>query len=82
MLFRVILGENDIRKIHADCLPETLHDFFAFLKCKLAVDRSFVVQFQDPDFNNEFCNLTNLKKRLKKRKGYIKSNCTTNNGVE
>lgn len=71
MLFRVILGENDIRKIHADCLPETLQDFFAFLKCKLAVDGSFVVQFQDPDFNNEFCNLTNLAE-LPKEKATLK----------
>lgn len=71
MLFRIILGENDIRKIHAYCLPETLDDFFAFLKCKLAVDGSFVVQFQDPDFNNEFCNLTNLAE-LPKEKATLK----------
>ncbi|XP_023659793.2 uncharacterized protein [Paramormyrops kingsleyae] len=71
MLFRIILGENDIRKIHADCLPETLDDFLAFLKCKLAVDGSFVVQFQDPDFNNEFCNLTNLAE-LPKEKATLK----------
>ncbi|KAL7868610.1 hypothetical protein SRHO_G00099940 [Serrasalmus rhombeus] len=60
VLLRIILSKDDIRKIHTDSEPETLDSFHSFLKCKLGLHRDFVVQFQDPDFGNEFCNLTSL----------------------
>ncbi|KAL6488452.1 hypothetical protein MHYP_G00021930 [Metynnis hypsauchen] len=71
MLLRVILSKDDIRKIHTDSEPETLDSFHSFLKCKLGLHDDFVVQFQDPDFGNEFCNLTSLSE-LPKEKATLK----------
>ncbi|KAL7837261.1 hypothetical protein SRHO_G00269720 [Serrasalmus rhombeus] len=71
MLLRIILSKDDIRKIHTDSEPETLDSFHSFLKCKLGLHGDFVVQFQDPDFGNEFCNLTSLSE-LPKEKATLK----------
>ncbi|KAL7868681.1 hypothetical protein SRHO_G00100650 [Serrasalmus rhombeus] len=71
VLLRIILSKDDIRKIHTDSEPETLDSFHSFLKCKLGLHRDFVVQFQDPDFGNEFCNLTSLSE-LPKEKATLK----------
>uniref|UniRef100_A0A3B3SV43 PB1 domain-containing protein n=1 Tax=Paramormyrops kingsleyae TaxID=1676925 RepID=A0A3B3SV43_9TELE len=60
MLLRVILNKDDIRKIQIDNLPETLEEFFSLLKCKLRVEDDLIVQYEDRDFDNELCNLTNL----------------------
>lgn len=59
MLLRVIFNKDDIRKIQID-LPETLEEFFSLLKCKLGVEDDLIVQYEDRDFDNELCNLTNL----------------------
>ncbi|KAM3617936.1 uncharacterized protein V6R79_012893 [Siganus canaliculatus] len=60
MLLRVILNENNIRRITIDDLPETVEDFFSIIKDKLGVEGPVVVQYQDPEFDNELCNLTCL----------------------
>lgn len=41
-------------------MPETLEEFFSLLKSKLGVEDDLIVQYEDRDFDNELCNLTNL----------------------
>lgn len=60
MLLRVILNKDNIRKIHIDSLPETLDEFMALLKRKLGIEDDLIVQYEDKDFENELCNLTDL----------------------
>ncbi|KAK1172491.1 hypothetical protein AOXY_G5082, partial [Acipenser oxyrinchus oxyrinchus] len=60
MLFRVIMTTDDIRKIYIDSLPETVDKLHAVLKDKLQLEQDFILQYEDPDFGNELCNLTNI----------------------
>ena len=57
---RVIVSEGDIRKLTMPTRPDTLEDLIGWLKRTLQTNYSFSVQYQDPDFNNELCNLTDL----------------------
>lgn len=56
---RVIVSEGDIRKMTTK-RPDTLDDLIGWLKGILQANYSFTLQYQDPEFNNELCNLTNL----------------------
>ena len=60
MLLRIILNKDDIRKIQIGSLPETLDEFYSFLKCKLGLEGDLVVQYEDREFDNELCNLMSL----------------------
>ena len=60
MLLRIILSKDDIRKIQIDSLPETLDEFYSFLKSKLGLEGDLVVQYEDREFDNELCNLVSL----------------------
>ncbi len=60
MLLRVILAVDDIRRVQIDSLPETVDDLKTLLKGKLNLTDNIIVQFSDPEFNNEFCNLTDI----------------------
>lgn len=71
MLLRVILSENDIRKITIDNLPETVDDFCLIIKAKLGLEGALVVQYQDPEFDNELCNLRSMSE-LPKDKATLK----------
>ncbi|CAL8394816.1 unnamed protein product [Boreogadus saida] len=58
MLLRVILGQDDIRRITIDSMPETVIGLHLMLKNMLGLEGDLVVQFQDPEFANELCNLS------------------------
>ena len=60
MRFRVILAPDDIRRLHIECLPDTLDAFIDILKRELRLDGTLIVQFEDPSFGNELCNLTSM----------------------
>lgn len=60
MLLRIILSENDIRRITIGDLPETVDDFCSIIKDKLGLEGTLLVQYQDPEFDNELCNLSSL----------------------
>ncbi|KAL1273015.1 hypothetical protein QQF64_028877 [Cirrhinus molitorella] len=60
MILRVILTEADIRKIRLTTKPCSVDDLISCLKTSLALEYNFTLQFQDPDFNNDLVNLTNL----------------------
>lgn len=51
MLLRIILRENDIRKLTIDDLPETVDDFCPILKMKLGLEGDLVIQYKDPEFD-------------------------------
>lgn len=59
-IMRVIVSEGDIRKLTKTTRPETLEELIGWLKDTLQANYSFVLQYQDPDFNNELCNLTDV----------------------
>ncbi|XP_034534575.1 uncharacterized protein LOC117809017 isoform X2 [Notolabrus celidotus] len=76
MLMRIILSNEDIRRVTIDNLPETVDDFCLLLKTKLGLDGDLVVQYQDPEFDNELCNLSSISELPKDRvtlKVYYKS---------
>lgn len=58
MLLRIILSDEDIRRVTIDNLPETVEDFCLVIKTKLGLEGDLVVQYQDPEFDNELCNLS------------------------
>lgn len=60
LTLRVILTEADIRKIKLTTKPCSLEDLIGCLKNSLALEYNFTLQFRDPDFDNELCNLTDL----------------------
>lgn len=60
MTLRVILTEADIRKVTLISKPCSVEDLISCLKNTLKLDYNFILQFRDPDFDHELCNLTDL----------------------
>ncbi|KAM7413896.1 hypothetical protein PAMA_018953 [Pampus argenteus] len=71
MLLRIILCENDIRKLTIDDLPETIDDLCSILKMKLGLEGDILIQYKDPEFDNELCNLSSMSE-LPKDKATLK----------
>jgi len=61
MTLRVILTEADIRKVILTTRPSTVDDLISKLKESLGLHYNFCLQYQDPEFNNELCNLTDTE---------------------
>uniref|UniRef100_A0A3Q3G929 PB1 domain-containing protein n=1 Tax=Kryptolebias marmoratus TaxID=37003 RepID=A0A3Q3G929_KRYMA len=53
---RVVVGENDIRKITFQERPNNLEELVSELKKRLSLQYNFTLHYEDPDFNNDFCN--------------------------
>ncbi|XP_053090662.1 uncharacterized protein LOC113534621 [Pangasianodon hypophthalmus] len=60
LTMRVIVSEGDIRKMTMMERPDRLEDLIGWLKGTLQTNYSFTLQYQDPEFNNELCNLMDL----------------------
>ncbi|XP_016311982.1 uncharacterized protein LOC107665574 [Sinocyclocheilus anshuiensis] len=60
MTLRVILTEADIRKVTLTSKPCSVEDLISCLKNTLGLNYNLTLQFRDPDFDNELCNLTDL----------------------
>ncbi|KAI9537956.1 hypothetical protein NQZ68_019295 [Dissostichus eleginoides] len=60
MLLHVILADDNIQRVRIESLPETVDELKTILKNHLTLEGEMVIQFQDPEFNNEFCNLTDI----------------------
>ncbi|KAM9817836.1 sterile alpha motif domain-containing protein 3-like [Syngnathus typhle] len=56
---RVIVGENDIRKVRLPGRPASVEALIAVLKSQLTLDYDFLLHYEDPDFK-DFCNLSNI----------------------
>ncbi|XP_065123038.1 sterile alpha motif domain-containing protein 3-like [Paramisgurnus dabryanus] len=61
MLFRVIVSSQDIRRVTLDSVPESVKELCVTLRTILGLQGNFLLQFEDPDFGNELCNLTDIK---------------------
>lgn len=59
-VFRVIIHENDIRKITLPDKPDTLDSLVQQLEEKLGLQYKFSLQYEDPDFNNALVSLTDI----------------------
>ena len=60
MLVRVIFIEADIRKVELTTRPDTVDLLIGSLKEVLQIHYDFCLQFKDPNFDNELCNLTEM----------------------
>lgn len=60
LTMRVIVSEGDIRKMTMTTKPDTLEDLIRWLKDALQANYNIALQYQDPEFNNELCNLTDV----------------------
>jgi len=61
MTLRVILTEADIRKVILNTRPATVEDWTSQLKESLGLHYNFSLQYKDPEFNYELCNLTDIE---------------------
>lgn len=58
---RVIVGNDDYRRLDLDSgMPETLAEFNNTICQAFGIETDFRIQFMDPDFNNEFMNVTSV----------------------
>ena len=59
MILRVILGEDDARKIVLPAgRPDSIKELIKTLKQNFGLDQVFRLQYQDADFGMEFVNLS------------------------
>jgi len=54
---RVIIDDKNIHKVTFPSRPDSLKDLISLLKEKLHLTFDFELQFEDPDFDNQLCNL-------------------------
>ncbi|XP_050959844.1 uncharacterized protein LOC127161251, partial [Labeo rohita] len=58
---RVIVGDDDYRRLDLHSgMPETLAEFHNTICQAFGIETDFRIQFMDPDFNNEFMNVTSV----------------------
>ncbi|KAK0149796.1 hypothetical protein N1851_009452 [Merluccius polli] len=55
-LLRVIIAEDDIRKLTLNNGPQSIEEFKVQLVDKLSLQYDFKLQYEDQDFNNAVCN--------------------------
>lgn len=60
MLLRVIVAADDIRRLDLMNAPATVDELQNVLARELGIQGAFVIQYQDPEFGFELCNLTNI----------------------
>lgn len=60
MWLRVYISPQNIRKVQLPQLPASVEDLQAELKSKLQLQGEFLLQYEDPDFGNELCNLSDI----------------------
>ena len=61
MLLRVIVSPQEIRRVTRQEVPPSFDELCVVLGNTLGLRGKFLLQFEDPDFGNELCNLTDIK---------------------
>ncbi|KAL3975122.1 hypothetical protein ACER0C_023748 [Sarotherodon galilaeus] len=61
MLLRVVISDDDIRKLMLSKRPDSIEDLKDQLKNQLSLQDDFKLQYEDEDFNNALCNLTEIR---------------------
>ena len=59
-VLRVIISDHDIRKVRLPGKPHSVEELHQSLQAKLNL-ASFMILYQDSDFNNELCTLTDME---------------------
>lgn len=60
MLLRVVISSTDARRVQLPEVPTSLDLLISVLQEKLQLQGQFSLQFQDPDFGNALCSLTDI----------------------
>jgi len=59
---RVIIEDDDFRRLDLHSgKPKTLMDLHNTIRDAFGIERDFRIQFMDPDFNNEFMNISSMQ---------------------
>lgn len=58
MLLRVVISDDNIRKLMLSKRPDSIEDLKDQLKNQLSLQYDFKLQYEDEDFNNALCSLT------------------------
>ncbi|XP_040907990.1 uncharacterized protein LOC121191012 [Toxotes jaculatrix] len=61
MMLRVIIDDDDIRKLILNKKPDSIQELKTQLSDKLSLQYDFKLQYEDPDFSNALCNLTQVE---------------------
>lgn len=61
MLLRVIVSPQEIRRVTLKDVHPSVDELCTSLRNILGLRGNFLLQFEDPDFGNELCNLTDIK---------------------
>ncbi|XP_060939247.1 sterile alpha motif domain-containing protein 3-like isoform X1 [Limanda limanda] len=61
MLLRVVISPDNIRRLDISEDLESLEQLKGILTERLQLEGDFLIQFEDPDFGNELCNLTDIR---------------------
>lgn len=59
-IIRVVINEDDIRKLTLNERPDSIEELKTEFKDKMSLQYDFRLQYEDPDFNNALCNLTEI----------------------
>ena len=60
ILLRVVIDEDDIRKLTLNERPQSIEELKVHLKDKLSLQYDFKLQYEDLDYNNALYNLTEI----------------------
>lgn len=60
MLLRVVISDGNIKKLMFSKRPDSIEDLKDQLKNQLSLQYDFKLQYEDEDFNNALCNLTEI----------------------
>uniref|UniRef100_A0A8C5NAK4 Sterile alpha motif domain-containing protein 3 n=1 Tax=Gouania willdenowi TaxID=441366 RepID=A0A8C5NAK4_GOUWI len=58
---RIVLNADGVRKMTLEKRPQTLEELQQKVKEKCTITEDFHLMYEDPDFNNQLCNLENIE---------------------
>uniref|UniRef100_A0A8C5GQ39 Sterile alpha motif domain-containing protein 3 n=1 Tax=Gouania willdenowi TaxID=441366 RepID=A0A8C5GQ39_GOUWI len=57
----IVINADDVRKMTLEKRPQTLEELQQKVKEKCTITEDFHLMYEDPDFNNQLCNLENIE---------------------
>lgn len=60
LMLRIVIDDDDIRKLTLNKRPDSVEELKTQLRDELSLQYDFRLQYEDPDFNNALCNLTQI----------------------
>lgn len=78
LILRVNVNPNLVRKIKLSSLPESVEHLHNELKAKLGLEDEFIIQYEDPEFDNSPTNLVDISELPSERAVlHLVWNCTS-----